>query len=261
MPYSDCHIHLQDPLFRGDLDEVLHRGKECGVEHFFCNGTEPNDWETVCRLAAEHEEIVPFYGLHPWYVEQSTDWEETLIRFLETDFSDEKYRPGIGEIGLDFFRKPKNDAMQIQAFRRQLQIAKKRELPVSLHTVRAMNEMVSILREEGPFPAILLHSFSGPIDRVEQLQKLGCFFSFSAALLKSKNNRIREAAVAVPENRILLESDAPALAPQYGQRNEPTVVPAILAELAALRAVPEERLRETVYENSRRFLRYLRRGI
>ena len=241
---TDSHVHLQDPAFCGDLDDVLRRAKEQGIERFFCNGTSPDDWDDVRRLADEREEIVPFFGLHPWYVDRADDWEERLAHFLD------RKPVGIGEIGLDYHIKPRNESQQKEAFRIQLRLAKKRELPVTIHSVHALYEILPILEAEGPFPTVLLHSFSGPVDRIEQLKRLGCYFSFPATVLKPKNRRVREAAVAVPLDRILLESDAPALPPQPGNRNEPTVLEAILNELACLRNIPSRRLRERLFENS-----------
>jgi len=247
-PFTDSHVHLQDPLFRDDLAGVLQRAKQRNIERFYCNGTSPDDWDDVSQLADAREEMIPFFGLHPWYVDRNDDWEERLLHFLD--------RPlvGIGEIGLDHYVEPRNDFQQKEAFRIQLRLAKSRELPVAIHSVRALHEIIPILQEEGPFPAVLLHSFSGPVDRIEQLKRLGCFFSFSATVLKSKNRRVREAAIAVPVDRILLESDAPALPPQFGERNEPTIVEAILKELALLRNVSNHHLRKIIFENNLRFL-------
>jgi len=241
----DSHVHLQDPLFRGDLDDVLRRAKEQGIERFFCNGTSPDDWDNVCRLADERKEIVPFFGLHPWYVEQYDDWEERLIPFLDRKFAGRTFT-GVGEIGLDYYIQPRNESRQKEAFRIQLRLAKSRGLPVAIHSVRAIHQIIPIFEAEGPFSAILLHSFAGPVDRIEQLTRLGCFFSFSATVLKPKNRRVREAAIAVPQDRILLESDAPALPPQLGDRNEPTVLEAILNEIAGLRNIPSQRFREII---------------
>ena len=241
---TDSHVHLQDPAFCGDLDDVLHRAKEQGITRFFCNGTSPDDWNDVRRLADEREEVVPFFGLHPWYVDRDDDWEERLGRFLD------RKPVGIGEIGLDYYIKPRNEARQKEAFLIQLRLAKRRGLPVTIHSVHALHEVLPILEAEGPFPAVLLHSFSGPVDRIERLKRLGCYFSFPATLLKPKNRRVREAAVAVPLDRILLESDAPALPPQSSTRNEPTVLEAILDELARLRNISPQRLREILFENN-----------
>jgi len=247
---TDSHVHLQDPLFRNDLDDVLQRAKERNIQRFYCNGTSPDDWDDVCRLADDREGIVPFFGLHPWYVDRADDWEERLIHILDRKTGS---LMGIGEIGLDHFVEPRNDSKQKEAFQIQLRLAKSRELPVAIHSVRAIHDIIPILQEEGPFPAILLHSFTGPVDRIEHLKRLGCFFSFSATVLKLKNRRVREAAIAVPEDRILLESDAPALPPQFGQRNEPIVIEAVLEELARLRNISSRYLREIVFENNRRY--------
>ncbi len=251
VPLIDSHVHLQDPALRDDLDDLLARAREFGIERFLCNGTSPDDWDAVRELAARHEEIVPFYGVHPWYAAATPpDWEERLAERLDA----ENFQGGIGEIGLDRLRDRDSFEIQKRVFQAQLRLAKARALPVAIHSVRSLDDVAAILREEGPFPAILLHSFSGSREQIGILEKHGCYFSFSATILKTINHRIREAVLTVPLDRILVESDAPALSPEPGRRNEPAVLPRILAELAALRNLPEVRLREILFENARRFL-------
>ncbi len=251
----DAHVHLQDRLFADDLPEVLLRAKNLGINRFICNGTGPEDWSIVQTLAETYLEIIPCFGLHPWYVDQiCADWEEKLISFLDRPTKAGTYRPGVGEIGLDHAVAEKNHSLQEGVFCRQLTLAKKRGLPIMLHSVRAVERIRRFLKTRTGIPTVLLHSFSGPFDQIGPLLEHNCYFSFSPNLLNENNRRVREAAIAVPQERILLESDAPALSPRRGKRNEPAVLPEILKTLADLRGIPSKHFAEILFENTERFL-------
>ncbi len=252
---TDAHVHFQDRLFADDLPEVLLRAKNLGINRFICNGTEPGDWQLVLTLAETYPEIIPCFGLHPWYVDQiCADWEEKLISFLDRPTKTGTYRPGVGEIGLDHAVDERNDSLQEEVFSWQLALAEERGLPIMLHSVRAVDRIRQLLAKRTAVPVVLLHSFSGPVDQIGHLLEQNCYFSFSANLLNENNRRVREAAIAAPQERILLESDAPALSPRRGERNEPAVLPEILKTIAELREIPVDRFAEILFENTERFL-------
>lgn len=256
MFFTDVHNHLQDPQFAGDFPEVLQRAKTVGVRRFVINGTEPGDWAKTRNIAENYDGIAPCFGLHPWFLGEIGDPAreiESLEFFLDHTKCRDAIRPGLGEIGLDFYRDIPDRELQERVFRTQLRIAKLRELPIMLHTIGAMSAVEPILEQEGPFPLVLFHGFSGPTDRIGSLVKINGYFSFSAVVLSSRNRRVRAAACAVPSDRILLESDAPALAPDRNRRNEPSILPLIARELAALRGTSEEQMCSLLEENSQRF--------
>ena len=249
--FTDFHLHLQDHAFADDLDAVISRAKAVRVRKFVCNSTSPDDWGAVKTVAEKYPNVFPCFGIHPWFVGNlQSGWEQRLEETLKTTPS------AIGEIGLDRAVKPRNDSPQEDVFRKQLLISRRMNLPVMLHSVNSVWRICEILREIGDIPTILLHSFSGPADRIKELVKLGAYFSFSAKILNPLSRRAREAATLVPENRILLESDAPFLARQKMIRSEPSVIPDICAEIAALRNTTFEQMQRTIFENGEAFFTF-----
>ncbi len=245
----DAHAHLQDPCFDADRDEVLRQATAVGVRRWICNGTTPEDWPKVRDLASKHSEIVPCFGLHPWFANERF---EELSEFLV----DAKLPPGVGEIGLDFAVAPKNDPRQELVFRRQLDIARERRLPAMLHAVRSLERMIAVLRETGPFSLLLFHMFGGPAESVGTLLKLDAevFFSFSVNLLNAKSSRVRKAALAVPLEKVLFESDAGSTRDGL-RRTEPAVIREVVDEFAKIRCISRKELVEIVDENTTTFFR------
>ncbi|MFA5138884.1 MAG: TatD family hydrolase [Elusimicrobiota bacterium] len=238
----DAHVHLQHPLLSRDIEGVFRRAKAAGVKRLACNGTEPRDWPRVLALAEEHPEVVPFFGLHPWYVpEAREDWARVLEGFLD------KRASGVGETGLDA---TKGDAAaQEAAFRTQLGMARERRLPIVVHCVRAWGRLMDLLRGEGPLPGgMLLHAYSGPAELLAPLAKLGAYFSFAGFTLEDRRKKVLESLRAAPLDRLLLETDAPD--PKYG--GEPSELPAVLSRAAVLRGMKEPELARIVWENAAR---------
>ncbi|MCL2347837.1 MAG: TatD family hydrolase [Planctomycetaceae bacterium] len=273
---TDMHCHLQDSRFDGDVDAVVVRARRVGVERFLCNASMPSDWEKTRSLAERLAGIIPCLGLHPLYVAQigqNPDWLDRLAELLAKPFTAENTGNGkakkcflpVGEIGLDHYVEPRDDALQETVFREQLRLASRLQRPVMLHTRHSLDRVVEILAlEKGDIPVFLLHGFGSPAERVRQIVSLGGYFSFSANLLKTHHKKTRAAAIAVPLDRILLESDAPDMPPPMSAvpedwptqnashapvRCEPSILPSILAELAALRQMSIETFAETIRNN------------
>lgn len=253
MYYTDSHIHLLS-------EAALQRARERNVRRFFCNATGPDNWEAVSLFAQKFEGIVPFFGLHPWYVEKYPDehnWIAKLEQQIELWPQTQSQPCGIGEIGLDrhVATNVKLEKLREKALRLQLRIAKRWNLPVSIHCVRAMRQIVPILNEEGPFPAILFHAFSGPYENKRLLDQMNVFFSFSGAIFSERQVRVQKAAREVPANRILLETDAPNPIRFCEKNNEPALIPEIGRKLADLRDTPEKEMIEIVLENDRNWFK------
>ena len=213
---TDFHCHLQSDCFKEDLPEVLFRAKKQCVDRFICNSVDIKDWIYTKKTAKQFKgTIIPCFGVHPLYVEERYSHMIPKLLPLLLLQSDEEHqiKTPIGEIGLDRHVEERDDALQELDFRTQLQIAKTQNRVVMLHTRKALDRVVEILSEEGPFPAVLFHGFSGPIGQMKKMVDLGGFFSFSANLLKVNHKKILEAAMQVPLDRVLLESDAPDLPP------------------------------------------------
>ena len=243
MNLIDCHVHLQDPIFRQDLPDVLARSYQAGITHLICNGSAENDWPDVHDLAIRNALVVPCFGLHPWYVrERSPNWLNELERKLDSIPS------AIGEIGLDRWIENPDIAGQEETFRVQLRLARQRNMPVSIHCLQAWGWLLDIMKMEGPFPAgFLVHAYGGSAELIGPLSDVGGYFSFAGSVLYDRKVKARESLAQVSLDRLLIETDAPDLPPpkafrQYGiprpggtVRNEPANLPRILEGIACLR--------------------------
>ena len=227
----DVHNHLQDPRFDGIRDQVIEEMRSAGVTRCVVNGTCPDDWPRVAELAAKHPDLViPSFGLHPWR-EPTEHWFEQLIHHLDTISG-----ACIGECGLDRWIKDYDINKQTEIFVKQLQLATERNLPISIHCLKAWGPLLDVL-ESNPLPArgFLLHSYGGSAELIPQLVKLGAYFSFSGYFLHQKKNKTREAFLNIPSDRLLMETDAPDMLPPEStithplpdKLNHPANLPAI----------------------------------
>lgn len=255
----DAHNHLQEEVLVPYVEGLLDRARAAGVGEMWCNGTAENDWQDVLDLANAHPDILPFFGLHPWFVkDRSPDWLTRLEQFLDAIPS------AIGEIGLDRHLQERDEPAQEEVFRDQLALARERNLPVTIHCLKAWGWMIDVLTALPSLPPMLIHAYGGSAEVVQPLTKMGAFFSFGGSVLGENHLRARSALQAVPLDRLLIETDAPALLPPESfrlhtlvtpdgqQYNEPTNLPAIAEGIAALLGVPSESLASLTAENASR---------
>lgn len=273
---SDAHLHLQDDLLWSHRDLLLRDCEQAGVNKLVVNGTCPEDWDRVASAAAISIRILPSYGLHPWKAaSRGQDWFEDLSRRLEAD-----PRACVGEIGLDRWivdrirpddpRLPPGGAPSLASqeavFLPQLELASRLNRPATLHCLDAWGRFLDLLRHS-PLPArgFLLHAYSGPADLVGPFSDLGAYFSFNGAFLEPRKTRLQDVFRAVPEERLLLETDAPAMLPPEGFRTPPAPgagerglathpawVSGYLRPLAGIRGVAPERLACAIEDNFKR---------
>ncbi len=277
LPYLDAHNHLQDERFGGCHETLLAEAVAAGVGGMVVNGSCESDWSAVAALAERHAEVIPAFGLHPWYLrERSTTWLPTLRHWLATV-------PGsvIGEIGLDRWMidqperwrryrdgatlnqaEPPGLAEQEEVFVVQLSLAVELNRPVSIHCLQAFGRLLELLKAgPGLRPGFLLHSYGGPAEMIPAFAKLGGYFSFPGYFLQERKARQREVFRQVPPERLLVETDAPdQLPPQEFQRvalrrpsgqplNHPANLAAIYSGLATFLAIPLEELSHQVARN------------
>jgi len=206
----DAHCHLQDERLANDVENVIRRARRAGVERIICNGTSEADWEAVSRLAKRFEEIIPCFGLHPWYISnRSPQWMDLLRRMLERH-----PEAGCGEIGLDHAMKERNDKEQAEIFLQQTRLAAELNRPVSVHCRRAWGALQAMEREMRRLPrGFMIHAYSGSADLVQPLTRMGALFSFAGGITRPTNRRGSAALKAVPRDRLLIETDAPDTMP------------------------------------------------
>jgi len=208
--FVDAHCHLQDERIRSDAGSLMARAKAKGVCRLVCCGSAEDDWEAVAALKAQYScEIIPSFGLHPWYIkDRSPRWLENLEGFLK------RMPSGVGEIGLDHGLKDFDEQDQREVFLAQLALARTYRRPVSIHCRRAWDVLLNVLKDFGPLGAGgVIHSYSGSAEMVPSLQVYGLYFSFSCSITRSGNTRGRRALQVVPRDRLLIETDSPDIPP------------------------------------------------
>ena len=252
MRLFDAHCHLQDERLLPDIEAVLRRAREAGAAGFACCGSSEADWPRVDALAMKHAGVLPYFGLHPWYIRgRSADWIVALEAFLRS-------RPlaGVGEIGLDHALKEFDPSDQLDVFRTQLVLARETGRAASIHCRRAWGNLLDVLREVGAMSSgFVVHSYSGSRELIPELIRLGGSLSFSGSITYPSNRRGRESAATVPPDRLLIETDAPDI-PPFGvdpeTANEPMNLALVLRALAEIRQTSPEALAKHLWENSTR---------
>jgi len=242
----DTHCHLDGEEFKDDLEAVIARAKEAGVEAVGVPGIDLKSCETVMEICRHYPSYCfPMLGLHP--EEVRADWQEVLQRIkisLTSHFSSLTSIIAIGEVGLDFYWSREFEEAQLQAFEEQVRLSVEWQLPLMIHCRKAQNEMVNILkRYKDDLPGGVFHCFTGNTIEAKELLSFERFVLGIGGVLTFKKSKLPETLVeAVPLDRIVLETDAPYMAPvpMRGQRNEPAFVAHVCRKLAEVYGVSEE---------------------
>lgn len=226
----DTHCHLDFPEFEEDRETIFSSASDAGVVAFISIGIDPASWQRTHRLVDGRSDVLAAYGVHPNAVEDvwSPDTLECLGSYLDTASA-----VALGEIGLDFYRSASARNIQMQAFDAQLALAKERQLPVIIHTRSAEDETIAMLQRYAPVRGVM-HCFSSSLEFAERCLDLGLMLGVGGISTYPSAENVREALRRVPLDKIVLETDAPFLAPQShrGKRNEPAFVRVTAERLA-----------------------------
>jgi TatD DNase family protein len=252
----DSHVHLDSPDFQDDLDAVVARALAADVRQMVtigCLGPSPEVPDRLLRILDRYPSVWATAGVHP---HDARLFDDALEQRLAALLGHPRF-VALGEIGLDFHYDFSPRDAQFEAFRRQLALAARLGKPVVIHTREAEEETAAVLAEffpEGSADSGILHCFPGG-DRLQETGlSRGFCFGFGGVLTFKKAEAVRRSLLALPSDRIVLETDAPYLAPvpHRGKRNESAFVPLIAREAARLRGVPWERFAEETSANCRR---------
>ena len=253
LEFVDSHCHLDDRQFEPDRDATIERARAAGLKFMLAIGTGdgPPDLEAALRLSESHPFIYATAGVHP------NDAPKVLtdtFDHLRTVLQHPKI-VAVGEIGLDYhWGVPKED--QEGVFRRQLDMAAEARMPVVIHTRDAWQDTLQILREQW-VPAglpCLMHCFTGDSAQAEQCLSLGFSLAFGGVTTFPKSQPIRDASAMTPLDRMLIETDAPYLAPVpfRGKRNEPAHVTHTAQVLADTRGISLDQIAQATTSNFER---------
>ena len=238
----DSHCHLDHHQFAGEVEQVIGRARAAGVSTMLTIATTLAGFPDVLAIAERHPDVFCTVGVHPHHAaEEATVTTEQLVRLAR-----HPKVVGIGECGLDYFYKRSPQDVQIAVFRTHVAAARETGLPLVVHTRDADADMTAILAEEqqrGRFTGVL-HCFSSGPDLARTAVRLGFLISFSGILTFKNSEPLRDIARGLPAESLLVETDAPYLAPvpKRGQRNEPGLVGHTLSALAICRGTSEEAL-------------------
>ncbi|MCB8959484.1 MAG: TatD family hydrolase [Ardenticatenales bacterium] len=231
----DTHCHLDFDRFDEDRDEVVARARAAGVNRIIVPAIDPSNFAKVIGLTEQYDGVYAAIGVHP---NATAGWEDGWLAQIRALAAHEKV-VAIGEIGLDYYwdRSPKE--VQHHAFSAQLALAAELDLPVIVHNRDSSDDVVRLLAESplaGRERPGVLHSFSAPPATAEAVLALGFYLGFTGPLTFKKADDLRAIAAKVPLDRLLVETDAPFLAPQpyRGKRNEPAYVAEVAERLAAI---------------------------
>ena len=233
----DSHCHLIFENFEKDLEDVIFRLRSKGVKKLVHACCELAEIPKLKKISHEFDEIFYSVGLHPL---EAKKWELSSKSILKRSAQEDRRVVAIGELGLDFF-KNENKTQQIDALIPQMELAYELELPVIIHCRDAANEMIAIcndLFKQGKCPNGVLHCWTGTPNEMEQFLDLGFYISFSGILTFPKAYDIHQCGKIVPNDKYLIETDSPFLAPvpHRGKRNEPAFVEDVANFMANLRS-------------------------
>lgn len=252
--FVDTHCHLDGEEFKDDLEAVIARAREAGAAAIGIPGIDLKSCETVLALCRQNPSFCyPMLGLHP--EEVRADWREILAQIRQYITSEVI---AIGEVGLDFYWSREFEQEQLLAFEEQVRWSVETGLPLMIHCRKAQNELVAILKHyQKDLPGGVFHCFTGNELEAKELLQFDNFVLGIGGVLTFKKSHLPEVLpAAVPLERIVLETDAPYMAPmpKRGQRNEPAFVAMVLHRLAEAYGVSEEEVAAKTNTNCQKIL-------
>lgn len=251
----DTHCHLDANEFSLDRTTVCETAQALGVDAIIVPAIHPQNFQAVTQCCQTYPICYPAYGTHPLYAEHVPDSVKKLQQQLVTAMASDLPPVAIGEIGLDYFVDGVNYEAQRTLFNAQLDIAREFELPVLLHVRRAVDAVLQAIKRSGVRSGIA-HAFNGSLQQAEAFIQLGFKLGFGGAMTYERATKLRHLAQNLPLEAIVLETDAPDMAPRWipHQRNAPAHLPRIAEELAKLRGQEIGEIARITHENARHIL-------
>ncbi|OFZ70207.1 MAG: hypothetical protein A3K03_01375 [Bdellovibrionales bacterium RIFOXYD1_FULL_44_7] len=252
----DAHCHLADSRFLSSLNEVIERAHAAGIGKFIQGGVDPADWQRQLLLRKTMgTALVPVFGIHPWVIAGITtdvDGDNlaeaiSLLRGLAAESA------AIGEIGIDLGseRLVKQKQKQEEYFLKQLDLADEFRKPIVLHVVKAHNHVIRLLKQSGVNRRGIVHSFCGSVIETKEYLALGLCLSVGSSILRKKDDYLHSLIETIPEDRLVIESDAPDQAPPDWSKkyNEPCSIWRVAEKVASFRKNAAETVLKISSEN------------
>ena len=250
MRIIDTHCHLNDEALYKDLDNVISRAQQAGVEKMIVIGWDKASSELAIKLAEQYDFIYAVIGFHPENIFDVSDKE--LYEVL--NLSKHPKVVGIGEIGLDYHwtKDPDKREIQKEFFIKQIEYANKAKLPISIHSREAFNDTLEILKEQKPLYGGVMHCYSGSVENIIDIINLNLYIGLDGPVTFTNAKTPKEVAAEVPLDRLVVETDCPYLSPHplRGTVNEPANITLIVDAIAEARDMSKKHLLDVLYQNS-----------
>ncbi|MGM0855390.1 MAG: TatD family hydrolase [Bacillota bacterium] len=247
----DTHVHLNAEQFNEDLEEVISRAREAGVEKMVVVGFDRPTINRAMELIEQYEFLYASIGWHPV---DAIDMKDEDLAWIE-ELSNHPKVVAIGEMGLDYHWDKSPKDVQKEVFRKQIHLAKKVKLPIIIHNRDATQDIVNILREEGAEEVGgIMHCFSGSPEIAQECVDMNFYISLGGPVTFKNAKKPKEVAKEIPLEKLLIETDCPYLAPHphRGKRNEPAYVKLVAEQIADLKEVSFEEVENITTENAKK---------
>ncbi len=250
----DSHVHLDDPKFDYDREDLIKKLPEHGISRVYNIGADMESSIASVQLADKYDCVRAVIGVHPHSAKTyDNEVESQLIELAKN----ENVR-AIGEIGLDYYYDNSPRDVQVEVFERQIELAHKLGLPIVIHSRSASQETFDIIKgalKKYPDLKFLIHCFSQSVEMMQEYVKIGCYIALGGVVTFKNSKEPKKVAEEVPLDKLLLETDCPYLAPvpMRGKRNEPYYIKYVAEEIAKIRNISVDELVEATDANTRRF--------
>ncbi|MFD4931127.1 TatD family hydrolase [Peribacillus butanolivorans] len=247
----DTHVHVNAEQFNEDLEDVIERAQEAGVNNMVVVGF---DRPTITRAMELIETYDFMYAAVGWHPVDAIDMTEEDLKWIE-ELSSHPKVVAIGEMGLDYHWDKSPKAIQMEVFRKQIRLAKKVGLPIIIHNREATADIVNILKEEEASEVGgIMHCFSGSAETAMECIDMNFYISLGGPVTFKNAKKPKEVAAAVPLDRLLIETDCPYLAPHpyRGKRNEPSYVKLVAEQIAEIKQLSVEEVSQATTNNAKK---------
>lgn len=247
----DTHVHLNAEQYNEDLDAVIDRARDNGIEKMVVVGCDRESIERTMEMIDEYDDI---YGVIGWHPVDAIDCTDDDLRWIEELSKHEKI-VGIGETGLDYHWDKSPKDVQKELFKKQIALAKRVNLPIIIHNRESTADCVEILKEEDAHEVGgIMHAFSADERTADEIIAMNFYVSLGGPVTFKNAQLPKDIAVHIPLDRLLVETDAPYLTPHpyRGKRNEPAHVKLVAEKIAELRNISYEALGQATTENAER---------
>lgn len=260
--FIDTHAHLDFPDYDSDREEVIRRSREEGVEYIINVGTSLEGSRASLGLADKYEFIYAAIAVHPHHAEEIKNQGLKDLDGLEEleKLAASPKVVAIGETGLDYYKNLSPRNSQEKLFRNSIRLARKRGLPLIIHSRESSEDTIRILKEErGEELGGVMHCFSYPWHIAQQVLDMGLYISVAGQITFPKSQELREVVKKIPPEKMLLETDCPFLAPQEfrGKRNEPSYVKYMAQELGSIYGLSINELARITSQNAKRLFKLI----